>query len=321
MCIGRFDFCPMGSAVLNGTGWPLDTERMAELLGFSRTCPNAFDAGQCAGNDLPLEISQIVTAAMLHVNAFLADFMVQYACPHPWIRMTDTNGEYRSSAMPQKRNPGLVNDLRRDAGLVTGEAQGVLLRMQNLALGMADVRDARIMQALADDACVVLRTFAGFVRTLRVDRERALAELNADWTCTQEIADRLVRSGSVDFRSGHRFASRLVTWARERGVTPPTLSHEDVRTLWRTCRADLGTPGLPEEFPLSETELREATSPEGIVRARATLGSCNPDFVAADLERVREALGRVRIRIQALEQKRSLTVERLDAALLETLAD
>ena len=57
------------------------------------------------------------------------------------------------------------------------------------------------------------------------------------------------------------------------------------------------------------------------MRARATLGSCNPDFVAADLERVREALGRVRIRIQALEQKRSLTVERLDAALLETLAD
>lgn len=320
-CIERFDFCPMGSAVLNGTGWPLRVERMAELLGFSRACPNAFDAGQCAGNDLPLEISQIVTAAMLHVNAFLADFMVQYACPHPWIRMTDTNGEYRSSAMPQKRNPGLVNDLRRDAGLVTGEAQGVLLRMQNLALGMADVRDARIMQALADDACVVLRTFAGFVRTLRVDRERALAELNADWTCTQEIADRLVRSGSVDFRSGHRFASRLVTWARESGVTPPTLSHEDVRTLWRSARADLGTPGLPEEFPLSETELREATSPEGIVRARATLGSCNPDFVAADLERVREALGRVRIRIQALEQKRSLTVERLDAALLETLAD
>lgn len=320
-CIRRFDFCPMGSGVLNGTGWPLKVERMAELLGFSRTFTNAFDAGQCAGNDLPLEMSQIATAAMLHVNAFLADFMVQYATPHPWIRMESTNGEYRSSAMPQKRNPGLVNDLRRDAGLVIGEAQGVMLRMQNLALGMADVRDARVMASLADDACIVLRTFAGFVRTLRVDRERALAELNADWTCTQEIADRLVRSGHVDFRSGHGFASRLVTWAREKGVTPPTLEYGDVLALWKTFRADVKAASLPEDFPLGEAELREATSPEGIVKSRATTGSANPDKVAADLVREREALGRVALEIQKLEQRRSLAEARLDLALCKTLAD
>ena len=319
-CIRRFDFCPMGSCVLNGTGWPLKVERMAELLGFSRAFTNAFDAGQCAGNDLPLEMSQIATAAMLHVNAFLADFMVQYATPHPWIRMESTNGEYRSSAMPQKRNPGLVNDLRRDAGLVIGEAQGVMMRMQNLCLGMADVRDARMMKELADDACIVLRTFAGFVRTLRVDRERALAELSADWTCTQEIADRLVRSGHVDFRSGHGFASRLVTWAREKGVTPPVLQYVDALSLWKSFRADAKTE-LPEDFPLSEAELREATLPEGIVEARATTGSANPEKVAADLVREREALGRVALEIQKLEQKRSLVETRLDLALCKTLAE
>lgn len=319
-CIRRFDFCPMGSTVLNGTGWPLRVERMAELLGFSRALANAFDAGQCAGNDLPLEMSQIVTAAMLHVNAFLSDFMVQYATPHPWIRMESTNGEYRSSSMPQKRNPGLVNDLRRDAGLVIGEAQGVMMRMQNLCLGMADVRDARMMKELADDACIVLRTFAGFVRTLRVDRDRALAELNADWTCTQEIADRLVRSGHVDFRSGHGFASRLVTWAREKGVTPPTLEYGDVLALWKTFRADVKAASLPEDFPLGEAELREATSPEGIVKSRATTGSANPDKVAADLVREREALGRVAVEIQKLEQRRSLAEARLDLALCKTLA-
>ncbi len=319
-CIRRFDFCPMGSTVLNGTGWPLRVERMAELLGFSRALANAFDAGQCAGNDLPLEMSQIVTAAMLHVNAFLADFMVQYATPHPWIRMESTNGEYRSSSMPQKRNPGLVNDLRRDAGLVIGEAQGVMMRMQNLCLGMADVRDARMMKELADDACIVLRTFAGFVRTLRVDRDRALAELNADWTCTQEIADRLVRSGHVDFRSGHGFASRLVTWAREKGVTPPTLEYGDVLALWKTFRADVKAASLPEDFPLGEAELREATSPEGIVKSRATTGSANPDKVAADLVREREALGLVAVEIQKLEQRRSFAEARLDLALCKTLA-
>ena len=146
---------------------------MAQLLGFSRPLTNAFDVGQCAGNDLPLEMSQIISAVMLHVNAFLADFMVQYADPHPWIRWESSNGLYCSSAMPQKRNPGLINDCRRDAGLVIGEAQGVMLRIQNLQLGMADVRDAQVLEALADDACITLRTFAGIVRELVVDRKRA----------------------------------------------------------------------------------------------------------------------------------------------------
>ena len=62
--------------------------------------------------------------------------------------MGSSNGVYCSSAMPQKRNPGLINDCRRDAGLVIGEAQGVMLRIQNLQLGMADVRDAQVLERL-----------------------------------------------------------------------------------------------------------------------------------------------------------------------------
>ena len=321
-CIRRFDFCPMGSTVLNGTGWPLNRAKMAEALGFSAPVTNAFDATCESPVDFPVELAQIAASSALHVGSFISDVMVQYAQPRPWILLAE-GGEntYVSSAMPQKRNPGLVNDLRRDAGLVIGEAQGVMMRMQNLCLGMADVRDARMMKELADDACIVLRTFAGFVRTLRVDRDRALAELNADWTCTQEIADRLVRSGHVDFRSGHGFASRLVTWAREKGVTPPTLEYGDVLALWKTFRADVKAASLPEDFPLGEAELREATSPEGIVKSRATTGSANPDKVAADLVREREALGRVALEIQKLEQKRSLVETRLDLALCKTLAE
>ena len=77
---------------------------------------------------------------------------------------------------------------------------------------------------------------------------------------------------------------------------------------------------LPEDFPLGEAELREATSPEGIVKSRATTGSANPDKVAADLVREREALGLVAVEIQKLEQRRSLAEARLDLALCKTLA-
>ena len=314
-CLRRFDFCPMGSGVCNGTGWPLNNDRMAELLGFSRSAENAFDAGQCAGNDLPLEISQIITSAMLHVNAFIADFMVQYATPRPWLVLQSANGVYRSSAMPQKRNPGFVNDCRRDAGLVMGEAQGVLLRMQNLNLGMADVRDVRIMESLCCDAAVTLRSFAEIVASIAVDREEALAVLNSGWTCTQEIADRLVRAGGADFRSGHGFASRLVTWATKHAVTPVTLRYEDVQSLWREFIEEVKIEGLSPEFPLSEEALQQAIQPDGILAGRRTKGSANPEFVA---ESIRAAKSRNEARqqqLRCLREKRSA----VDAMLGETL--
>ena len=325
-CITRFDACPMGSAVCNGTGWPLDSRRMAELLGFARTAANAYDAGQIAGNDLPVEMSQIVTSMMLHVNAFLADFMTQYAQVKPWIRLGGTNGVYRSSAMPQKRNPGLVNDCRRDAGVVIGEAQGVLMRTQNLAYGMPDVRDCRLMEALTDDASVTLRTFASIIKTLTVDHDRALAELNADWTCTQEIADRLVRLGHVDFRSGHRFASRLVTWARENGITPVTLTYENVTALWQDFYAAAQEDAaekeaqLPATFPLAEADLKAALNPVDITAARATPGSASPEETRRLLAAAKSAETAVRVHWDTLTHRRTHTLDTLKTTLAAALA-
>lgn len=320
-CIERYNTCPMGSGVCNGTGWPLPTARMAELLGFKRTFTNAFDAGQCQGNDVPLEFSQIVASAMLHVNAFLADFMIQYATPRPWIHITGTNGVYRSSSMPQKRNPGLVNDCRRDAGLVMGEAAGVELRMQNLSLGMADVRDVRCMQALCDDACVTLRTFAGLVSTLAVDRERSVEELNADWTCTQEIADQLVRLCGVDFRSGHSFASHLVTWARAKGVTPPTLTYEEAAEVWRDFRKNPKFSAVPAELPMTPEALRRALDPQGIVDERATPGSANPKLVAKMLADAKAAFAKDEVAAEALAAHRAESAAKLDEALKAAVAE
>lgn len=321
-CIRRFDVCPMGSCVCNGTGWPLGTERMAKLLGFSRAAANAFDAGQIRGNDLPLEMSQIGTQLMVHVNAFLAGFMTQYASPRPWIRIGSTNGVYRSSAMPQKRNPGLINDCRRDAGQVMGEAMGILMREQNLELGMADARDVRLMEAFADDVCVVLRTFAGIVDSLQVDRERALEELNADWTASQEVADRLVREGGIDFRSAHRFMSRLVSWARESGLRPLDVRFDDAARLWAAFVSvpENASVRLPAALPLSPESLAAALNPIGILNARATPGSAHPDKVRRMLDQTESDDAVLVMEIRFLRARLAETPERLKAAVAQALA-
>lgn len=119
------------------------------------------------------------------------------------------------------------------------------------------------------------------VENLKVDRERVLAELNADWTCTQEIADGLVRNANVDFRTGHGFASALVTWACTNGKTPASVQYEEVCACWREWAKEKN---LALDFPLNEEKLRASLDPALILAHRRTVGSASPAMIAEQLE-------------------------------------
>ena len=284
-CLERFDFCPMGGAVLNGSVWPLDQAYSARALGFAQTGNNAFDAIHLCGNDFPLELSQSVQALMLRVTSFIQDFMVQYAQTRPWIILQKAGSTYISSAMPQKRNPGLINDCRRNAGIVIAESQNVLLRMHNLNEGMADARDISVNLEWMTDAYRVLDTFKGIVEGLQINKDRALEELNSDWTCTQNIADVLVKKAGVPFRQGHHFASVMVTWARTNTKMPSNVTYEELceqRRVFAQKETDL----VPE-MPLDEDTLMAAMNPAAIVEERETIGGPQE----ADMQRQKSLWG------------------------------
>ena len=270
-CLVRYNECPMGATVLNGTGWPLNRDTMARLLGFDRPRLNAFDCTCETPVDFALEISAIAAAIGIHVGSMINDIMVQYAQSRPWIILQE-GGEntYVSSAMPQKRNPGLINNCRRNAAIVMSNAQNVMLRVHNLNEGMPDARDNQINLQWLTDAADVIEMFAGIVSGLQVNRERALEELNDDWTCTQNIADTLMLKAGIPFRMGHHFASNLVTWARANNKMPSNTTYEDIAAQWKVFSENEKT--LSGEFPLSKEVLHEAMDPAGIVNARVSFG-------------------------------------------------
>ena len=270
-CLVRYNECPMGATVLNGTGWPLNRDTMARLLGFDRPRLNAFDCTCETPVDFALEISAIAASIGVHVGSMINDIMVQYAQSRPWIILQE-GGEntYVSSAMPQKRNPGLINNCRRNAAIVMSNAQNVMLRVHNLNEGMPDARDNQINLQWLTDAADVIEMFAGIVSGLQVNRERALEELNDDWTCTQNIADTLMLKAGIPFRMGHHFASNLVTWARANNKMPSNTTYEDIAAQWKVFSENEKT--LSGEFPLSKEVLHEAMDPAGIVNARVSFG-------------------------------------------------
>ena len=121
----RLNRSPMGATVLNGTGWPLDRDRMANLLGFDEIAYNTYDAGQVFPQEAPVEMGAVASSIAIHMGSFIEEIMQQYAQPRPWILLREGDGNtYVSSAMPQKRNPGILNKARTDCSTLLGTAVG-----------------------------------------------------------------------------------------------------------------------------------------------------------------------------------------------------
>ena len=304
----RINRSPMGACVLNGTGWPLNRDKMAHLLGFDDIAYNTYDAGQVFPQEAPIEMGGIASSIAIHIGGFVEEIMQQYAQPRPWILLKEGNGNtYVSSAMPQKRNPGILNRVRTDCSTLLGIAVEGTFRSHNIPAGMADGRirgtDKLTMQTIS-----VVKQFNRIINSLDVKPERALEELNLDWTCSQEIADVLMRKYEVPFRTGHHFASEIVTYARANNVTPATLTYAKACSIYAKLAAEDSS--LPQSLPLTEAELRSCLDFVTIVQNRAVKGGPQPQELQLMLTNAKKTLAKQ-------EQWQARAKGRVDEAELE----
>jgi len=271
----RVDRSPMGTTVLNGTSWPLNRQRMAQYLGFAALVDNAYDAGQISSAEQPVEVGAVVTSIALHAGAFIQDIMTQYAQPRPWMLLQEGGGNtYVSSAMPQKRNPGLLNDTRSQASTVITLATGRVLQAHNITPGMSDPKSVRDNTAMVTATLRMLQNWDKILGALVVSPERALEELNSDWTASQELADLLMRQYRLPFRVGHHFASEIVDYAKDHDIRPTDFPYAEAQRIYDQTLQEMKVEGGP--LPISEAEFRAALDPVAIIRARATSGGPQP---------------------------------------------
>ena len=305
---GRINRSPMGACVLNGTGWPLNRDKMAQMLGFDSIAYNTYDAGQVFPQEAPLEMGGIASSIAIHIGGFIEEIMQQYAQPRPWILLKEGNGNtYVSSAMPQKRNPGILNRARTDCSTLLGIAVEGTFRSHNIPAGMADGR-LRGTDKLTKQTISVVKQFNRILNALEVKPERALEELNLDWTCSQEIADVLMRKYEVPFRTGHHFASEIVTYARQNNVTPATLTYEEASRIYaRLAAEDIS---VPQSLPLTAAEFRSCLDPVAIVHNRAVKGGPQP-------QELQLMLGEANKRLAKQEQWQAKAKSKVDKAEAE----
>lgn len=269
----RIDRSAMGTTVLNGSSWPLDRTRMANYLGFAAIVDNAYDAGQISSAEAPVEAGAIVTSIALHAGSSIEDIMTQYAQPRPWILLQEGGGNtYVSSAMPQKRNPGLLNTTRREASTAITLAMGTVIQAHNITPGMSDPKEVKPNSEMVHSAVILLQDWDKILNALVISPERALEELNNDWTASQELADVLMRKYQLPFRLGHHFASEVVDFAKQNNIKPLDFPYAEAQRIYRDAVKGYSTAALP----MSEAEFRATLDPVAIINNRATTGGPQP---------------------------------------------
>jgi len=279
---GRLNKSPLGAAALATSGFPLDRNRLSQLLGFDGLVLDSFDANQVSPADTMVELASILGNAALTIGRFVQDLDVQYSDPVPWLTL-EPSLTHPSSIMPQKRNPGPLESLRINCTLVAGDSQTVWMLAHNAASGMNDLKDgSRVVQA-ASEARQMYKTMSVIANALVVNRERALAEVNADYSTMTEVADTLLRYADIPFRIGHHYASEITTYGREHGKRPKDLTDEEFKAIYE--RANNG-----KQLPVPPEKIRAALNPEDVVRNRKGLGGTQPEEVKRMIAEARTRL-------------------------------
>jgi argininosuccinate lyase len=206
----RVNRCPMGACAITTTGFAIDRCYTARMLGFDGLQVNSY--GAIAAVDYLAESCSVLATCMLNLGRFTQDMMQWSSVEFGYLRLSDGYVQI-SSIMPQKRNPVPLEHVRILASKALAQSQAVVSCLHNTPF--TDMNDAEddlqpMAYAAFDDAARSLRLLAGALEEADFNTKRMAACADANFLTVTELADTLVRSTGMSFRTAHEIVSKAV---------------------------------------------------------------------------------------------------------------
>ena len=266
----RVNLCPMGAAAITTSGFAIDRDITARLLGFEGLAENSY--GAIAAIDYITETAAAVAVAMINLGKLVQDLLLWSTREFGYLRLSDAFVQ-TSSIMPQKRNPVALEHVRILASRALGEAQAVLTCAHNTPFG--DVNDSEddlqpLVFTMFADARRALSLLAGALSNAQVDTVLMADRARRDFLTVTELADTLVRREGLSFREAHALVAEAV---RACGT------HDDPASMAEALRKS--RPGLK----LTAQEIERCLDPERFVQIRSVTGGPAPEQTSEALER------------------------------------
>jgi len=262
----RINWLPLGSGALAGTTFPINRERVAELLGFETVYPNSMDA--VSDRDFILEFLSIGSIIMTHISRLSEELVIWSSQEFQFVELDDSfcTG---SSIMPQKKNPDVPELLRGKTGRTYGNLIGLLTVLKGLPLAYnKDLQEDK--EGMFDTVETIegsLKLLAPMIETMTVNKAVMRKAINKDFSNATDIADYLVRKG-LPFREAHEVIGKTVLYAIQTNKFLLDLTLEEYQGF----------------SPLFEEDIYKVLAPEHVVAVRNSFGGTAPEQVMKQIK-------------------------------------
>jgi argininosuccinate lyase len=277
-CRRRLNLCPLGSGAVAGATLPLDRAFMAEELDFVGPTANSIDA--TSDRDFVLEFVNVLSLLALHLSRWAEEMIIFSSQEFGFVQLPEAYST-GSSAMPQKKNPDLLELVRGKTGRVLGSATTLMVVLKGLPLAYnKDLQETQepLFDA-ADTALELLPLVAGWMKAVEFDHDRM-----------NEAA-----------QSGFMNAWAAATYLVNRGV-PSRLAHEQVGKAVMLCvekrceLQDLTLDELRGLNPVFDQDFHECLNLASVLAIHDVVGGTAP-------ARVRQGIGAARKKIESLREE------------------
>ena len=284
---------PMGAAAITTSGFSLNRNRVAHLLGFPTIVENSY--GAIANVDYITGSYSAIKLGCLHLGRFVQDLVTWTGFEVSQIKVPDGFVQI-SSIMPQKRNPVPLEHLRLKFSLAGGGADQIVNTMHNTPF--ADMNDSeRETQATGfavfDRLNKALPLLAGFVDSIEIDTASVSKRINQSMATITELADHLARTEGISFRLAHSVAHKLAYQALS---LESSLDQLDFNVFVESFEEVVGVKPIT-----NEKNFRKVCSPEHFISVRKIPGGPARATIKKSLKVYVKRLAETELRIKSME--------------------
>ena len=277
-CRKRLNVCPLGSGAVAGATLPLDRASMADSLGFDAPTGNSIDA--TSDRDFVIEFVNVLSMLALHLSRWAEEMILFSSQEYRFVQLPEAYST-GSSAMPQKKNPDLLELVRGKSGRVVGNSVALMTTIKGLPLAYnKDLQETQEPLFAATDSLVqMLPLVTGWMKAVEFEHERMQQAAQSGFINAWAAATYLVSRG-VPSRMAHERVGKAVQMCVERNCELQDLPLDDLRSL---------SPAFGEDF-------YQSLSLASVLAIHDVPGGTAPN-------RVRQAIAVARKKIESLREE------------------
>ncbi len=228
-CRKRLNACPLGSGAVAGATLPLDRRNMATDLDFDRSTANSIDA--TSDRDFILEFVNTLSLLGLHLSRWAEEMILFSSQEYGFLQLPEAYST-GSSALPQKKNPDLLELTRGKSARIIGSATTLQICLKGLPLAYnKDLQETQepLFDA-ADTVLSLLPLVTGWMKGVEFSYETMQKAAQSGFMNAWAAATYLVQRG-VPFRLAHEQTGKAVQICLEKHCELQDLSLEELRAV------------------------------------------------------------------------------------------